>query len=128
MDYLRGIACGAGVLVKRARAGDVVVLSGGVALGVVVGLGLYHWAYDGECTRHQTEDQKAFAKPFSVVAGGAEVSVIPVTGKTIDAAAASIAKAYSVDPMILACTQEVRACARLGARSAASIHTRAPLV
>ena len=108
MDFLQRLVDGAGALTKRARAGDVAVLGGGALVGVVVGLGIYYWAYDGNCTRHLTGDQKAFAKPFTVVVRGKGVSVVPVTRREVAAAGASIAKAYAVDPLINACTQEVR--------------------
>ena len=104
MDAINKILCGAGILVKRARTGDLAVIGG---ISAVVGVGLYYWLHDGDCARHMSDDQKAFSKSFIVTVGGKEITVNPVNFRTVDDATASVAKAYAVDPLINACTQEV---------------------
>jgi len=59
-------------------------------------------------TRHLSDEQRKFARPHRIVAGGKEVTVVPVNEKNLPGAVASLAAAYSADPLIAACMQEVR--------------------
>lgn len=89
----------------RARSGDTVVIGGAVLLGAAI-FGLYELSRDAHCARHLTDDQRAFLEPTEVSVRGAKVTVRPVTVRTIKNAAASMAAAYSTDPLVTACEQE----------------------
>jgi hypothetical protein len=103
---LNSILAKAGALFQRAQRGDAIVIGGAVLLGAAI-VGLYGVSRDAYCTRHLKEEQKAFLKPTEVSVRGTKVAIQPVTQQTLKPAALSMAAAYSCDPLVTACEQEV---------------------